>query len=275
MGTWDRPVIMPRQPSFLEQLAPQLVSILGQVGLQKLGQSWKTEEAAKTAATEQKATAASRRFEALLKGADYDPQKGTLTFKPIELTEEQKKFMTVIKTPTGPQLETKPEPGKPTTIAGPKFHWKWDSKAGKFVKTQVPAAPEKWEPTTEAEAIKLKKAGIQPKAFTVNDVNKRLVDLEKAKLKVQTTKGLDPLTMFLIKDNPDAQTMYQSGDIGPAMAEIEGQVRYYQDLRNDMGITGIALPKGLTEKDIEFNMKKYGKTRKETIDAYKTKLKEK
>ena len=73
------------------------------------------------------------------------------------------------------------------------------------------------------------------KTLTVNDINKRLVDLQKSKVRLQTTKGADPLTLFLMKDNPEAQQAFKEGDVTGAVAEIEGQIEYYEDLRTKRG----------------------------------------
>ncbi len=106
-----------------------------------------------------------------------------------------------------------------------------------------------------------------PRPITEDDMNKRLLTLEQAKVKLQTTKGLDPLTLFLMQDNPEAQKAYQAGDISAAVAEIDRQIEYYTGLLP--ASRGLPLPKGLTEETVQFNMGKYGKTRREVILQHK------
>lgn len=109
-------------------------------------------------------------------------------------------------------------------------------KEKRAVKRKVPATKMvgdklyQWQPSIgDWEDTGLKK---EAKTLSLNDVNKRLESLHKSKVKLQTTKGLDPLTLFLIKDNPEAQRMYKAGDTKAAIAEIDKQIKHYESLRN-------------------------------------------
>ena len=126
------------------------------------------------------------------------------------------------------------------------------------------------------------------KAMTPAQINKTLISLQKGLAKLKTTKGADPLTIFLFKDNPNALSALASGDISEAVAEYERQIELYEKLRKgdvsalpadtllprtDTVAPAAApiqapLPDGLTEEIITFNMDKYNKTRQEVIDQY-------
>lgn len=113
-GSWNRPTVIPRQPSFLEQITPSLLNFGAQLGLMKMGQNWQTKQTAAAAVRAGKIEESRRQFETLLKGAKYDAEKGTLTFEPLELTEDQKKRFDVIQPPGRPaQIFKKLQPVQP------------------------------------------------------------------------------------------------------------------------------------------------------------------
>jgi hypothetical protein len=93
-------------------------------------------------------------------------------------------------------------------------------------------------PSEESQALKRRiekaKADIKTtekqKSLTIDQLNKRVLDLEKAKLKAQTTKGLDAIDMMLMKGNPKAQEAFKSGDSSTLIKEIDRQLQYYRGL---------------------------------------------
>ena len=134
MGAWNQPTILPYRSGFLEQITPSLLNFGTQLAFMKMHQNWQTKQA-KVAATRATVTEQSRRqFQSLLAGAKYDPEKNTLTFPTITLTEDQQAYLDVIKPSAGPAQIVK----KPTPVG--------------------------WKPGTKAEAIEVKKAGLQPQA---------------------------------------------------------------------------------------------------------------
>ncbi|MCK5022612.1 MAG: hypothetical protein KAS04_00420, partial [Candidatus Aenigmarchaeota archaeon] len=96
------------------------------------------------------------------------------------------------------------------------------------------------------------KATEKPKVLTRDQLNKRVRDLEQAKLKAQTTKGMDPFDMWLMKDNPKAQEAFKQGDSTALVKEIDEQLKYYRGLREGKKPTA----KKTTKKDPK--RKKYG-----------------
>ena len=287
MGAYNQPTILPYQPSFLERMAPALLHTAAQFGMQKLGQDWQ--------ASQKKIDKEHENRKVMLKGLmdntlrvakskQAAPSSGGLgqAVAPQEQAERPSgvPFGGQVYEPVPPQIKNIDgvnvllSGGKATVIpeqAGFSLgvgQTRYDSAGNKIV-----SGPEKDKAgltlgeRKDLETHKARlKSGKPAKSLTKDDINKRLLSLEQAKLKIQTTKGLDPLTMFLIKDNPDAQAAYKAGDTSAAITEIDGQIAYYKGLR---GSKGMALPSGLTEKDIKFNMTKYGKTRAEVIEAFK------
>lgn len=121
MNGWNRPTVLPRQPSAWEQTRPALTNFLSNLAFMKMQQGFQTKQAAAAATRATEVEKSRRQFESALKGAEYDPEKGTLTFQPIELTEEQKKYFIAIQPPGGPPiLKEKPAPIKPTFFTGAK-----------------------------------------------------------------------------------------------------------------------------------------------------------
>ena len=83
------------------------------------------------------------------------------------------------------------------------------------------------------------------KSLTVDDINKRLKGLHESKVRLQTTKGVDALTLFLMQDNPEAKKAYTEGNIEPAVKEIDRQIGHYGDLLNKkQSLRADGTPKG-------------------------------
>jgi len=82
--------------------------------------------------------------------------------------------------------------------------------------------------------------------LTLNDINKRLQNLQTVKLRVQTTKGIDPMLVGLFGDSPGLQEALKSGNTEEAITELDKQIAYYSDLRAEKtGSPKPSLPKGL------------------------------
>lgn len=288
MGSYNQPTVIPYQPSFLERIAPQLVYSAAQFGMQKLGQDWKEGEAEIQRAHEKSQKEAEKAEEKKQKEAERIYKERAEAIKGVigGTLAPAKEGPYNVQPPLAPPPE-QVQKGPSITLGNKDYEVvPWNERIkieqitgpdGKKVNVLVgngkaSIIPEEKQGALtlgERKELETHKAKLKPgktaKPLTKDDVNKRLLSLEQAKLKIQTTKGLDPLTMFLIKDNPDAQAAYKAGDTSAAIAEIDGQIAYYQGLRDSKGLT---LPKGLTEEDIKFNMTKYSKTRAEVVAAY-------
>ncbi len=109
---------------------------------------------------------------------------------------------------------------------------------------------------------------------------KRINDLLKSNATLEKT---DTVTAFLAIMNPELQEMIGQ-KISPEMKQNILQARNNEinflnqylpekfKFKLSEKATTTELPEGLTEKDIQYNMKKYGKTRQEVIDAYNRKF---
>lgn len=95
-----------------------------------------------------------------------------------------------------------------------------------------------------------------------------------------TLEKTDIATAFLVAFNPDLKVGQKLTDQDKQrlFQAWNNQIEYYNQFVPEKSRmkpftigpekTIAALPEGLTEEDIEYNMKKYGKTRQEVIDAY-------
>ncbi len=70
-----------------------------------------------------------------------------------------------------------------------------------------------------------------PKPQTLPQINKRIEDLQKNKLRIQSTGGISDLTLALFADKPDVLKSLRKGDTAPAIAEQDKQIKFYEDLR--------------------------------------------
>lgn len=128
---------------------------------------------------------------------------------------------------------------------------------------------------TEDEIIafkrKLDKPGKGAGELTDVKLDKLVKDLKTLRLRIETTKGIDPALFMLFGESSAALDAYKKGDTTQALTEIDAQIEKYEGIREKR--TGgtpkkLKLPKGLTEETIEFNKKKYNKTRPEIIEQY-------
>ena len=72
------------------------------------------------------------------------------------------------------------------------------------------------------------------KPKTLDDYNKLIINLQKAKLNAQTRKGLDEITLFMTQDNPAAIDAYKKGNNEPLVAELDEQIKYYTSERQKL-----------------------------------------
>jgi hypothetical protein len=117
-------------------------------------------------------------------------------------------------------------------------------------------------------SVALKKEKVE---LTDVKLDKLVKDLKTLRLRIETTKGVDPALFMLFGESSVALDAYKKGDTTQALAEIDSQIEKYEGIRDKR--TGKVskeseLPKGLTEEDIKFNVKQYGKTRQEIIDQF-------
>lgn len=122
---------------------------------------------------------------------------------------------------------------------------------------------------TQEDAKKLS-AALKKEKVELTDVklDKLVKDLKTLRLRIETTKGIDPALFMLFGESSAALDAYKKGDTTQALSEIDAQIEKYEGIRS--GRTGKVskLPKGLAEEDIEFNTKQYNKTRQEVIDQF-------
>ena len=77
-------------------------------------------------------------------------------------------------------------------------------------------------------------AGGGDKELNLDQLNKRVQQLKAAKLKAQSTKGLDAVDLFLMEGNPKAKEAYEKGDSKGLIAEIDNQIAHYEGKRNEL-----------------------------------------
>ena len=77
---------------------------------------------------------------------------------------------------------------------------------------------------------------VTAKVLTPDEIRTRLISLNKGLVTIKANKGLDPLTIALIGDNPEALKSLQGGDIGPAVKEYQKQIDFYN---NQLGGRGL------------------------------------
>jgi hypothetical protein len=80
MNGWNRPVVIPRQPGFLEQIAPQLLGIGAQLGLMKLQQNWQEKQREKTTEQQENRLALQGLMRGILRPS-VEPRAPTLGYK--------------------------------------------------------------------------------------------------------------------------------------------------------------------------------------------------
>ena len=99
------------------------------------------------------------------------------------------------------------------------------------------------------------------KPLTLDTVNTRLKALETGKVRLQTTKGLDPMTLAILTQDASPEKIaeikktLEVQDISSALKEMDKQIKYYNDLRNTLG--GIS---GRSEQTISQLTKQYPPT---------------
>ena len=78
----------------------------------------------------------------------------------------------------------------------------------------------------------------QPKPLTPDKIRTRLTQLHSGLTRLKANKGLDPLTIALLGDNPEALKSLQGGDISAATSEFEKQISHYENMLKGKGISG-------------------------------------
>ena len=124
--------------------------------------------------------------------------------------------------------------------------------AGVFGRSEYERVPEKPKTATTAMAAFLQKnpnatskeisnyaqelrkpAASEPKP----DYDKKLTELHKAKARLSSTKGADPLTIMMLQGNPEALKGLKNNDISVAIAEFDFQIKKNEALRNNGKLT--------------------------------------
>ena len=125
---------------------------------------------------------------------------------------------------------------------------------------------------TQEDAKKMS-AALKKEKVELTDVklDKLVKDLKTLRLRIETTKGIDPALFMLFGESSVALDAYKKGDTTQALTEIDAQIEKYESIRDKR--TGKVskeseLPKGLTEEDVKFNIKQYNKSRQEVIDQF-------
>lgn len=94
------------------------------------------------------------------------------------------------------------------------------------------AEKEKQGPLTFEQRKELKRIGPKEKGLSQDAIRKRLISLNKGLVQIRANKGLDPLTIALLGDKPEALKALQGGDTKAAEAEFTKQIKHFNTRLN-------------------------------------------
>jgi len=92
----------------------------------------------------------------------------------------------------------------------------------------IGAIPVQYHPSFGKKRVS---GAVGPKPQTLPQINKRIEDLQKNKLRIQSTGGISDLTLALFADKPAVLKSLRKGDTAPAIAEQDKQIKFLEDLR--------------------------------------------
>ena len=123
----------------------------------------------------------------------------------------------------------------------PELHKQWlEQKVGKEAEITGNVIQDKTSPTgysyVDKQGKVIAKGAPMPsvyklpegKKITPQEALKRITELEKMKVTLQTTKGADPFMLFMAKDNPEMLDMLQKGDITGAIDQIDREIGFLE-----------------------------------------------